>query len=143
MELEAEDVFVLNTTVEGLNVMGKVEVGILVVLLEECVEDIEVTVDNAVVLEVTVDNEVVLDATVGSDIVTCLVLIVRDADELDTAANELVVMEKAESVVEDTNASEASVSTTSEVVIILLVLLEECVEATSSSIDIEDVLTAT
>ena len=142
MELEAEDAFVLNTAV-GLSVMGKVEVGIHVVLLEECVEDIEVTVDNAVVLEVTVDNEVVLDATVGSDIVTCLVLIVRDTDELDTAANELVVMEKAESVVEDTNASEATVSTTSEVGIILVVLLEECVEATSSSIDIEDVLNAT
>ena len=134
MELEAEDAFVLNTAVEGLNVMGKVEVGILVVLIEECVEDIEVTVDNAAV---------VLKVTVGSDIVTCLVLIVRDADELDTAANELVVMEKAESAVENTNASEATVSTTSEVVIILVVLLEECVEATSSSIDIEDVLNAT
>ena len=63
-------------------------------------------------------------------------LIVRDTDELDTA-------EKAESVVEVTNASDASVSITSEVVIIFVVLLEECVEATSSSIDIEDVMNAT
>ena len=101
--------------------------------LEECVEDIEVTLDNAVVLEVTV----------GSNIVTCLVLIVIDTDELDTAANELDVMEKAESVVEVTNTSEATVSITSEVGIILVVLLEECVDATSSSIDIEDVLKAT
>ena len=101
--------------------------------LEECVEDIEVTLDNAVVLEVTV----------GSNIVTCLVLIVIDTDELDTAANELDVMEKAESVVEVTNTSEATVSITSEVGIILVVLLEECVDATSSSIDIEDVLNAT
>ena len=101
--------------------------------LEECVEDIEVTLDNAVVLEVTV----------GSNIVTCLVLIVIDTDELDTAANELDVMEKAESVVEVTNTSEATVSITSEVGIILVVLLEECVDATSSSIDIEDVLNGT
>ena len=67
-------------------------------------------------------------------------LIVRDTDELDTAANELIVMDKAESVVEVTNASEATVSVTSEVVIILVALLEECVEVKSSSIDIEDVV---
>jgi len=51
-------------------------------------------------------------------------------------------MKKTDSSVEDTNALEATVPETSEIGINLVVLIEECVEAASSSTVVVDVLNA-
>ena len=61
------------------------------------------------------------------------------SDELDTAVGELVVMVKAESLVENTKTLEAMVESTSDVGILLLPL-EEGVEDT---VDVEFVLGVT